>query len=103
MIVATNVTYSGLKAAEKKDGCQDGDQKMIDEKLAEKIGPSVEERMLSTLELIEQHMKTLVFHSTPERAFISSAGKAITAPDREEEPISEIIKQEIEKHLKENK
>ena len=74
---------------------------MIDEKLAEKIGPSVEEKMLSTLQLIETHLKTLVFHSTPERAFISSAGKAITAQDKE--PVSEIIKQEIEKHLKENK
>ena len=74
---------------------------MIDEKLADKVGPTVEEQMLSTLELIEAHLKTLVFHSTPHRAFISTAGKARPAGDPQE--ISEIIKQEIEKHLKENK
>jgi len=76
---------------------------MIDEKLTDKIGPSVEEQMLSTLDKIENHLKTLVFHNTPEKAFISSAGKATTSPDPEPQEISEIIKQEIEKHLKENK
>ena len=101
MIVAINATYSGL-TAEKKDGCQDGDQKMIDEKLADKIGPSVEEQMLSALERIEAHLKALVFHSTPESAFISSAGLARTQAQKTDD-ISEIIKQEVEKHLKENK
>ena len=76
---------------------------MIDEKLSDKIGPTVEEQMLSALEKIEMHLKTLVFHNTPEKAFISSAGKAITTPEPEEAPVSEIIKQEVEKYLKENK
>ena len=76
---------------------------MIDEKLTDKVGLSVEEQMLSTLEKIENHLKTLVFHNTPEKAFISSAGKAIMTPEPEESTVSEIIKQEVEKYLKENK
>ena len=76
---------------------------MIDEKLTDNVGPTTEEQMLSTLEKIESHLKTLVFHSTPERAFISTAGKAIARPEPAEEPVSEVIKQEVEKYLKENK
>jgi phosphopantetheine adenylyltransferase len=76
---------------------------MIDEKLTDKIGPSVEEQMLSALERIESHLKALVFHSTPEKAFISSAGLARTPAAPKPADISEIIKQEVEKHLKENK
>jgi len=44
----------------------------------------------------------MVFHSTPEKAFISSAGLARTQAQKTDD-ISEIIKQEVEKHLKENK
>jgi len=75
---------------------------MIDEKLTDNVGPTMEERMLSTLEKIESHLKTLVFHNTPERAFISTAGKAVD-PRAPAEPVSEVVKQEIEKYLKENK
>jgi len=76
---------------------------MIDEKLSDKIGPTVEEQMLVSLEKIEAHLRTLVFHSTPERAFISSAGKATPFQDQGPKEVSEVIKQEIEKYLKENK
>jgi phosphopantetheine adenylyltransferase len=74
---------------------------MIDEKLADRIGPTTEEQMLSTLKKIEGHLKALVFHNTPERAFIASAGMAATT--KEPESVSEVIKQEVEKYLKENK
>jgi len=74
----------------------------MNEKLADKIGPTIEEQMLETLGKIEAHLKALVFHSTPEKAFISSAGLARTSPEPKPEDISEVIKQEIEKHLKEN-
>mgnify|MGYP003642381127 FL=1 len=76
---------------------------MIDEKLTDKIGPSVEEQMLKTLGKIESHLKALVFYSTPERAFISSAGKAQPQTQPAPEPIDEIVAQEVEKYLKENK
>ena len=76
---------------------------MIDEKLTDKVGPTTEEQMLSALERIEAHLKALVFHSTPESAFISSAGMARTPASKKSDDISEVIKQEVEKYLKENK
>jgi len=76
---------------------------MIDEKLTDKIGPTTEEQMLTVLERIESHLKALVFHSTPESAFISSAGMARAPASKKSDDISEVIKQEIEKYLKENK
>ena len=75
---------------------------MIDEKLADKVGPTIQEEMLVTLKNIETHLKALVFYSTPDQAFISSAGKApvINQPTAD---LDETIKEEITKYLKENK
>tara|TARA_Y100000385_G_scaffold267916_1_gene304480 strand:- start:81 stop:311 length:231 start_codon:yes stop_codon:yes gene_type:complete len=75
---------------------------MIDEKLADKsaVGPSIQERILETLQEMEKHLKAIVYYSTPERAFMASAGKATlptSAPD-----LQEMIKEEVGKYLKEN-
>ena len=76
---------------------------MIDEKLTDKIGATTQEEVLKTLKEMEKHLNALVFYSTPESAFISSAGKAQPQAQSAPEDISEIIKQEVEKYLKENK
>tara|TARA_R100001509_G_C4799695_1_gene192673 strand:+ start:196 stop:426 length:231 start_codon:yes stop_codon:yes gene_type:complete len=76
---------------------------MIDEKLADRntVGPSMQEKMLETLQQIEKHLKAMVYYTTPERAFTPSAGKA-TMPTGASE-IEEMVSREIEKYLKENK
>tara|TARA_R110000824_G_scaffold370304_1_gene559873 strand:- start:190 stop:420 length:231 start_codon:yes stop_codon:yes gene_type:complete len=76
---------------------------MIEEKLAGGVGPSPEDEMISVLKKIEKHLETMVFYSTPERAYISSAGKAQPPALPTPETIAEVIKQEIKKYLKENK
>ena len=75
---------------------------MIDEKLTEKAGDFVQNEVLSTLKQIEKHLRALVYYSTPEKAFMPSAGKAKIAHSKDE-TLEEIIAQEISKHLKENK
>tara|TARA_R110000744_G_scaffold243689_1_gene360630 strand:- start:7165 stop:7392 length:228 start_codon:yes stop_codon:yes gene_type:complete len=75
---------------------------MIDEKLTDRIGTSTEEQILNTLKQIEKHMKAMVYYTTPERAFAPSAGK-VTAPSLPPAGIEEVITQEVEKYLKENK
>ena len=78
---------------------------MIDEKLTDKVGPSAQDEMLSTLKEIEKHMRALVYYSTPEKAFISSAGMAKTPTTQPpaESALEEVVAQEINKYLKENK
>ena len=76
---------------------------MIDEKLTDKIGPSTDEQILITLKQIEKHMKAIVYYTTPERAFTPSAGKASIPTAPAPTGIKEMVTQEIEKYLKENK
>ena len=76
---------------------------MIDEKLTDKIGPSTDERILDTLKQIEKHMKAMVYYTTPERAFLPSAGMAKPPAPPAPTGIKEMVTQEIEKYLKENK
>ena len=78
---------------------------MIDEKLTDKVGPSAQDEMLLTLKEIEKHLKALVYYSTPEKAFMPSAGKAkIPEPTPPEAgTLEEVVAQEISKYLKENK
>ena len=76
---------------------------MIDEKLTDKIGPSTDEQILNTLKQIEKHMKAIVYYTTPERAFTPSAGKASIPTAPAPTGIKEMVTQEIEKYLKENK
>ena len=76
---------------------------MIDEKLTDRIGPSTDERILDTLKQIEKHMKAMVYYTTPERAFTPSAGKAPIPTPPAPTGIKEMVTQEIEKYLKENK
>ena len=74
---------------------------MIDKKLTEKAGDFTQHEVLSTLKKIEQHLRALLYYSTPEKAFMSSAGKAKVR--QKDETLEEIIAQEIGKYLKENK
>ena len=76
---------------------------MIDEKLADRntVGPSMQERMLETLQQIEKHLKAMVYYTTPDRAFTASAGKASVPTDTS--GLEEMVSKEIEKYLKENK
>tara|TARA_Y100001963_G_scaffold71446_1_gene99353 strand:- start:603 stop:833 length:231 start_codon:yes stop_codon:yes gene_type:complete len=76
---------------------------MIDEKLADRntVGPSMQEKMLETLQQIEKHLKAMVYYTTPERAFTPSAGKAQAPPQFPE--LKKMVGKEIEKYLKENK
>ncbi len=76
---------------------------MIDEKLTDRIGPSIDEQILNTLKQIEKHMKAMVYYSTPEKAFIPTAGKAPNPTTPAPTGIKEMVTQEIEKYLKENK
>lgn len=75
---------------------------MIDEKLADRntVGPSMQERILETLQEMEKHLKAIVYYSTPERAFLPSAGKATLPADTSD--LQEMIKEEVGKYLKEN-
>ena len=76
---------------------------MIDEKLADRntVGPSMQEKMLETLQKIEKHLKAMVYYTTPDRAQIASAGMAV-APEGSS-VLEEMVSKEIEKYLKENK
>jgi hypothetical protein len=76
---------------------------MIDEKLTDRIGPSTDEQILNTLKQIEKHMKAIVYYTTPQRAFTPSAGKASIPTAPAPTGIKEMVTQEIEKYLKENK
>ena len=75
---------------------------MIDEKLTEKAGDFTQQEVLSTLKKIEKHLRALVYYSTPEKAFMPSAGKA-KIPHPKGETLEEVIAQEIGKYLKEKK
>ena len=89
---------------EKTAGFQAGDQKMTDKKLTEKAGDFAQSEVLSTLKQIEKHLRALVYYSTPERAFMSSAGKAkVAQPQPQDQALEEVIAEEISKYLKENK
>ena len=67
-------------------------------RLEAKRGP---DEVLATLKKIEKHLRALVYYSTPERAFIASAGKA--SPNAPDTSIEEVIAEEIGKYFKENK
>jgi hypothetical protein len=86
----------------KNVGFRAGDQKMIDEKLTEKASDFTQQEVLSTLKKIEKHLRALVYYNTPEKAFMSSAGKA-KIPQSKGETLEEVIAQEIGKYLKEKK
>jgi hypothetical protein len=79
---------------------------MIDEKLADKIGVSPQEQTLAVLKQIEKHLKALVFYTTPEKAFLPTAGTVSAPPvpkgSDDDDDLNEVIKKEIEKYLKEN-
>jgi hypothetical protein len=76
---------------------------MIDEKLTDRIGPATDERILDTLKQIEKHLKAMVYYTTPEKAFLPSAGMAKAAASPAPTGIKEMVTKEIEKYLKENK
>ena len=77
---------------------------MTDKKLTEKVGDVAQGEVLSTLKQIEKHLRALVYYSTPDRAFMASAGKAKVAPSSpQDQALEEVIAEEISKYLKENK
>lgn len=81
-------------------------KKMIDEKLTDKQGVTAQQEIIEILNQVEKHLKALVFYTTPGSALLPSAGQVTSDPDflqKSAEDMNEIIKQEIEKYLKENK
>ena len=81
-------------------------KKMIDEKLTDKQGVTAQQEIIEILNQVEKHLKALVFYTTPGAALLPSAGQVSIAPplaQKDGEDINEVIKQEIEKYLKENK
>ena len=74
---------------------------MTGKKLTEKVDVPGPDEVLATLKKIEKHLRALVYYSTPERAFIASAGKA--SPNAPDPSIEEVIAEEIGKYFKENK
>ena len=98
--------YSGSKDA-KNAGNLVGDQTM-NEKLKDKNSMPRDEEMLQTLRRIEKHLQDLVFYTTPERAFLPSAGKASVDPIATDDNLAEskirnLVTQEIKRYLKERK
>ena len=75
----------------------------MNEKLKDKGSFSQSQEMLNTLRRIEKHLQDLVYYTTTERAFLSSAGRADIAPDMSENTIKELVTQEIKRYLKERK
>ena len=93
--------YSGAKDA-KNAGNQAGGR-IMNEKLKDKGSYSQSQEMLNTLRRIEKHLQDLVYYTTPERAFLSSAGRADIATDMTENTIKELVTQEVKRYLKERK
>ena len=75
----------------------------MNEKLKDKGSFSQSQEMLNTLRRIEKHLQDLVYYTTPERAFLSSAGRADIATDITENTIKELVTQEVKRYLKERK
>tara|TARA_R110001583_G_scaffold65152_2_gene188384 strand:+ start:638 stop:868 length:231 start_codon:yes stop_codon:yes gene_type:complete len=66
---------------------------------------SSDQEVLDTLRRMEKHLQDLVYYTTPERAFMSSGGRA--APENldelSENTIRELVTQEVKRLLKEKK
>ena len=75
----------------------------MNEKLKDKGSFSQSQEMLNTLRRIEKHLQDLVYYTTPERAFLSSAGRADVSNDMSENTIEELVTQEVKRYLKERK
>lgn len=78
----------------------------MNEKLKDKNSMSRDDEMLETLRRIEKHLQDLVFYTTPERAFLPSAGKASVAPAVSDDSLAEskirgLVTQEVKRYLKE--
>jgi hypothetical protein len=74
----------------------------MDKELTENVGPTSRDEVLATLKKIEKHLRALVYYSTPEKAFMPSAGAAKTIQPKSEK-LEETIVKEISNYLKENK
>jgi len=75
----------------------------MNEKLKDKGSFSQSQEMLNTLRRIEKHLQDLVYYTTPERAFLSSAGRADVSDNMSENTIEELVTQEVKRYLKERK
>ena len=75
----------------------------MNEKLKDKQYSSQSQEVLNTLRRIEKHLQDLVYYTTPERAFLSSAGRADITTDMSENTIKELVTQEVKRYLKERK
>ena len=79
----------------------------MNEKLKSRENFLDSKEVLNTLKRIEKHLQDLVFYTTPEQAFIPSAGRVSTSQSGEDKlaeiKIKEIVTQEVKRHLKETK
>ena len=75
----------------------------MNEKLKDKGSFSQSQEMLNTLRRMEKHLQDLVYYTTPERAFLPSAGLADVPTDMSENTIKELVTQEVKRYLKERK
>ena len=75
----------------------------MNEKLKDKGSFSQSQEMLNTLRRMEKHLQDLVYYTTPERAFLPSAGRADVPTDISENTIKELVTQEVKRYLKERK
>jgi len=79
----------------------------MNEKLKDKRNISESQEMLSVLRKMEKHLQDLVFYMTPEKAFLSSAGRIQDTGSNEEamqeSKIREMVTKEVKKRLKERK
>ena len=75
----------------------------MNEKLKDKTHSSQSREVLDTLRRIEKHLQDLVYNTTPERAFLSSAGRADISTDMSDNTIKELVTQEVKRYLKEKK
>jgi hypothetical protein len=75
----------------------------MNEKLKDKTHSSQSREVLDTLRRIEKHLQDLVYYTTPERAFLSSAGRADISTDMSDNTIKELVTQEVKRYLKEKK
>ena len=78
----------------------------MNEKLKNQRSISESQEMLTVLRKMEKHLQDLVYYTTPERAFLSSAGRgtpSADATDMSENTIKELVTQEVRRYLKERK